>query len=451
MNKILNVFIITVFLITQIVPTLAGEKDFSRAMNGEFGVGTTDFSGRQSYSTIYGEQVVGSHIDDISIQFQYNNSTNDLTIFTPTGTGSQSNNLSMMRVSAGTGVGDQRVESLGSVRYRPGHEVITHFTARFVGADLNVDHHIGIGDEEDEVSIGSQDGVFGVVFKENSNSTFIPQSSFSSDKIDGSKGLNNSSGFKLVEENLNTFMITYGWLGTTPISYYVYGGFSLGWILFHTIDVSNIDQEPHLQNPSLPMHIEVTRSAGTGAESYVETASWRAGAVGGGVEEDNTSNRWSSFFNIDVNVISTAGTGSHMISMRSKSLFQGKTNHVRSLVQSFILASSHNKDLIVAAYPTAILRANDAVFAAALDAAYVDVDTENSVLQVAKLPVSVDISGLLESDIVDLALVQALRINSTPNVKGFNIYPTSEFSIVILPPGSGTGTVSLQGQFKELF
>ena len=100
--------------------------------------------------------------------------------------------------------------------------------------------------------------------------------------------------------------------------------------------------------------------------------------------------------NIDVAVISTAGTGSHMLSMRSKSLFQGKTNHVRSLVQSFILASSHNKDLIVAAYPTALLRANDAVFAAALDAAYVDVDTDNSVLQVAKLPVSVEISGLLE-------------------------------------------------------
>ena len=450
-NKLMHSVAAFVLLLLTSSFAFAGESDFSRAQNGKFGVGMVDFSGRQGYSTIFGEQVVGGHEDNVSVQFQYNNSLRDLIIFTPTGTGSQSNANSMMRVSAGTGVGTQFVESLSSVRYRPGHEVMTHFTARFIGAGVDVTHSIGIGDEDNRVSFGTEDGVFGVWFRKGGVDTFHPQSSFISDRVDGSGGERNSSGFTLDPTKLNTWMITYGWLGSTPLSMYVYAGFRYGWILVHTIDFSNILDNPHLDNPSLPMHVEVIRASGTGVEAYLETGSWRAGTVAGSGAEGNTSDRRSPFFAVDRTVVSTAGTGTHLLSIRSKSTFQGKANHIQALVSEYVIASAHNKDLIVAAYPTAVLRAADPVFAAALDVAYVDINTDNSTLEQAKLPLTVDISGVSDSDIIDLALVQALRTRENLNVQGFNIYPQFEFSIVVLPPGTGTGTISLQGTLIEGF
>lgn len=442
-----------VFLFVMLVISLvfAGENDFSRAQNGKYGVGMDDFSGRQGYSTIFGEQVVGGHEDNVSVQFQYNNSLRDLNIFTPTGTGSQSNANSMMRISAGTGVGSQFVESLSSVRYRPGHEVMTHFTALFVGADTGVTHSIGIGDEDNRVSFGTEDGVFGVWFRKGGVDTFHPQSSFISDRIDGSGGEGNSSGFTLDPTKLNTWMITYGWLGSTPLSMYIYAGFRYGWILVHTIDFSNILDNPHLDNPSLPVHAEVIRASGTGAEAYIETGSWRAGTVAGSAAEGNTSDRRFPFFSIDRSVSSTAGTGTHLISIRSKDLFQGKTNHVQAAVTEYVLASAHNKDLIVAAYPTAVLRAADPVFAAALDADYVDINTADSTLEQAKLPLTVDISGVSDSNIIDLALVQSLSTRENLNLQGFNIFPQFEFSVVVLPSTTGSGTISLQGAIIEGF
>ena len=428
----------------------AGQDSFKRGMNGPFGQGLKDFAGRQGYMTVFGEQVIGSREDDVSVQFQYNNSTNDLKIFAPTGTGGQSNINSMMRVTAGTGVGDQTVESLNSTRYRPGHELMAQFSGRFVGLETNVNHYIGMGDAEDRVAFGTQDGVFGAWFREGGNETFTPQTDFSIDTIDGSKGKGNQTGFTIIPGNENVFMISYGWLGVTPIFYYVYGGFDLGWVLAHVEDPTNALTEPHLDNPSLPMFTQVVRSSGTGVDAFIETGSWRAGVVSGAVEQ-NSSDRWSPFFNVDVAVSSTANIATHVISLRSKSTFQSKTNHVKTIVRLISVASAHNKDLIVATVPTSVLRTLDAVFAVALDAAYVDVDPNNSVMENAKLPLTVNITGLLDSDIVDVLLVKTNGVAENQNVLGTNIYPEGETSLIVLPSTTGSGSVSVQGRFVEQF
>ena len=431
----------------------SGEDSFSRSMNGPFGQGLKDFAGRQGYMTVFGEQVIGSREDDVSVQFQYNNSTNDLTIFTPTGTGGQSNINSMMRVTAGTGVGDQTVESLNSTRYRPGHELMSQFSARFVGLETNVTHQIGMGDVDDRVSFGTQDGVFGVWFREGGNETFVSQTDFSIDTIDGAKGKGNQTGFTIIPENENVFMISYGWLGVTPIFYYVYGGFDLGWVLVHVIDPTNALQEPHLDNPSLPMFAQSTRSSGAGADAFIDTGSWRAGVVSGATEQ-NSSDRWSSFFVTEATVVSTVGIGTHLASLRSGVSFQGKTNHVKTVIRRLLLASAHNKDLIVAIYPTSVLRANDAVFAARLDAAYVSVDPDNSIVELSKnLATSsdIDITGIPESDIIEVFLIAAGTDRENLNIEGAFLYPGQEISFVTLPPGTGSGTMSIQGSFKEQF
>ena len=102
-NKLLAPWLAFALILSSFGQTfaVAGESDFTRGMNGRFGSALVDFAGRQSYNTIFGEQVVGSRIDDINIQFQYNNSTNDLVIATPTGTGGSTWRYSRHRAATG--------------------------------------------------------------------------------------------------------------------------------------------------------------------------------------------------------------------------------------------------------------------------------------------------------------------------------------------------------------
>ena len=146
----------------------------------------TDTSGREAMVSMIGESHVGFKVDDISVNFQYGISTRDISSGGSTsGTGAVGTFKSMATLSSGVGIGEAELLSLDTIRYRAGHECHCAQSIVFGEPEAGVDQFAGFLNGDDGWCFGYQGLVFGLWFIEGSVEAFIPQSSFSQDKIDG--------------------------------------------------------------------------------------------------------------------------------------------------------------------------------------------------------------------------------------------------------------------------
>jgi hypothetical protein len=390
-------------------------------------VSLTDHGGRSPYNTIFGESVMGMRVDDISVQFQYNNSTRDVNTIT-NGTGATSNALSMAAVETGTGVGDSSLTSVDSLRYRPGHQTQCHFTTLYDVPEAVVNQKHGLFNGADGVYFGYEGLAFGVFLLEGSSETFIPQTSWNKDKLDGT----GPSDEILDPQDLNIYGLGFGWLGIAPITYEVLLGGK--WITVHVIDQTNSQDEPHLQNPSLPLQAFIERTSGTGTSKKVRTSSWRAGVVAG-QDESNASNRW---FSADVLTFSpTASVEVPILTLRSNSTFQSKTNHVKSELGVIRFVVDGNKSVAFRGTLNGSLTGD--VFGA--------VDANNSVNSLDTTATA--ITGGSKGPATVLGKVGEERAN----VLGTGIvwYPGQDFTVTVEAAAAFTGTVSVAVRWIEYF
>ena len=307
-----------------------------------------DISGNESRNTITQEQLVAMRTDNINVQFQYNVPVNedsgDVDSVT-SGTGSISHQDSMAVVSSGTGVGFACVESKDSIRYFPGHEFAAEMTAfslpDSVGSEPNTYARWGIGDVNgvgDAMTFAVVDGVFGAVFRSEGVEQFIPQSDFNLDKLDGT----GPSGFDINSDKLDLYTFRGGWYGILPLTYGVFAT-RFGYITAHIIDETNTVTSPHLSNPTLPMFIEAGRTSGTGSDIQVKSASWRGG-ISGQKPESTLADR-KQIVTIEEKTIS-ANADVPIITLKNKTTFQGKTNHVRVRYGTLSIFTDGNKPVI---------------------------------------------------------------------------------------------------------
>lgn len=305
-----------------------------------------DPSGNESRNTVTQEKLVAQRTDNINVQFQYNVPVNEDTSDIdgdPAGTGSITHENSMAVVSSGTGIGSAFIESKDSIRYFPGHEFGAEMTAfslpDSLGAESDTYARWGVGDVGgvgDAMAFAVIDGVFGAVFRSGGAEQFIPQTDFNLDKLDGT----GPSGFNVNSDNLNLYTFRGGWYGVLPLSYGIFAtGF--GYITCHIIDETNTATEPHLSNPTLPMFVEVGRTAGAGSNIQVKTASWRGGISGDrpqGTKADRTQVEA-----VEVKAIPGGNVATPVISLRNNATFQGKVNHVRVRYGTVALAVDGTK------------------------------------------------------------------------------------------------------------
>ncbi len=307
----------------------------------------SDPSGNTARNTLLQEQLVAQRTDNINVQFQYNVPINDDTSDidgSTTGTGTITHNGSQAVVSTGTGIGSAHIESRDSVRYYPGHEFAAELTAFTYDPDLTgVSDTVtrwGLGDvggTGDAMCFIVQDGEFGIEFRSGGVSTFIPRSSFL-DPLDGT----GPSGFDLAQDTLNLWTFRGGWYGILPLQWGIYTT-EKGYITCYVHDMTNSQQSTHLTNPTLPMFVEVERTAGTGDDLSVETASWRGGICGPkpkGSRADRTQ-----VVTIEEKSVA-AGADVPVISLRNNATSQGKTNHVRIRYGTVSLFTDGNKPVI---------------------------------------------------------------------------------------------------------
>jgi hypothetical protein len=292
----------------------------------------------------FGDAVSAVRIDDVSVQFQYDNSTYDVTT-TTTGTGATSNSNSECVLSTGSGVGLASVQSVEVVRYRPGHEAFAFFTAAIAGVDAGVNARIGLFDATDGFWFGCVAGVFGVGRRRGGTDFFTPQASFSEDTIDGA----GSSGFTIDWTKLGIRSIKFGWLGIAPIDFCVFGGRSRGFVLSHVIDLTNTQDTPSIFNPVLPMRAEIERVSGSGAAT-LKTASWNAGTIGDQVNDESGSRGFTGSAER-----TSVTTRINMITIRNESTFQGKTNKVRAHLGQLSFACDGSKPATFGIYEDATI------------------------------------------------------------------------------------------------
>ena len=294
--------------------------------------GTVSIKGARS--TLAQEQLVSMRNDDINVQFQYNvpyNQDQADIVGEVSGTASITHSNSMA-VLQSTSSGSAFLRSVDSIRYFPGHEFAAEMTA-VASSGATGSATWGVGDNGsvgDCVAFTTQNGVFGILFKSNGVSQFIPQTSFNKDKADGT----GPSGKTIIPSNLNLYTIRGGWYGILPISFGWYAGDDGDYITLHTIDRTNLQQQPHLSNPTLPMFVEVSGTA------TISTASWRGG-ICGATPEGTKADRLFNVSVTDKNVVANALTP--VVTLRNNTTFQGKHNHVRARYGTVTLATDGQK------------------------------------------------------------------------------------------------------------
>lgn len=131
-------------------------------------------------------------------------------------------------------------------------------------------------------SNGSLSGTFHVQTSGVADSvTFIPQSAFNLDKLDGT----GTSGMVLNPQTLNVYQINFRWLGAGEIRFAIEDPCSGDMFFFHHIHWANRYDIPHIANPSMKVGYVAASLGGTGTDISVGGAS-----ILGGIEGSIISN-----------------------------------------------------------------------------------------------------------------------------------------------------------------
>jgi len=402
--------------------------------NGSFHTISRDHEGKSPFNTVFGEQIVGTYEDDVSVQFQYNNSTRDITP-TTTGTGSITNVDSQIEVHVGLGIGEAEAVSRDSVRYRPGHEMIFMATTMYDVPEANVRQQHGLLDDMDGVSFGYEGTAFGIFFLEGGNEIVIPQTTWNVDKCDGTGDFDtNRSSFNLDPSKFNIYKISFGWLGIAPISFSVYGGVNRGWVTCHVIDQTNVNGEPHLDNPSLPITMRIERTSGSGADLHMHSSSWRASIIGGGKKAD-AQDRWFSFTDLEFTVV--AGAEVPVFTLRNKGTFQGKNNHVAAELGIVRFTTDLNKSVAFTGVVNGSLTG----------ASFTDINTANSIMSVDDSATAITGGGKGPETVMTKLDAERSDVRGT----GIIIRPGDDFTLTVTAPAGSIGTVSASFRWLEKF
>lgn len=300
-----------------------------------------DFAKRTGFITVFGEQVVGTRQNNINIPFIRNNgnigSTDFLksTIFSSSGTGTQSHLDETAYVESGTDVAESILRSKATNRYITGHSNEVFHTMVFAGHEAGVDSGVGYGEKDtDFIGFGYNGDIFGIWLILRGIKLHIPQTEWNEATL-------LSGDFILDPQKENIGGSSFGWLGVADILFYINTSEN-DWVLVHRHKTANIDTKPHLTDPSRPISEWIERQAGSGDNVKVGTSSWYGGTVGNratGTGADKTP-----LIQRD-GVVVPAGIETILVSLRNKLTFAGKPNTVAIRYGTLTLVSDGQKSV----------------------------------------------------------------------------------------------------------
>lgn len=227
----------------------------------------------------FGKLMVSQQHNDIDLQFFRDDPNNILTITSVAGgTATEQPGYAQFATSTAT-TGSIQGVSLDKTHYHSGGEMFTLFTAAFLdGGQPTSFQRIGLFDALDGLFLGYENTTFGVTIRTGGVDTQTDRVSFNVDTLSG------SSTSKFTRAGIpeaidltktNVFKIRFGWLGSAPIKFEVMSPDG-DWVLFHIIRQPNLSATPSIENPDLPMTVQITKTAGA-TNIRINSNCWGAG------------------------------------------------------------------------------------------------------------------------------------------------------------------------------
>ena len=215
-------------------------------------------------SDVLGTAVTGSRNNEVEISFFTAFNSDVITNTTASG-GSATITGGHARYRTGANAtGAAKGVSVYSCKYRPAHEQYVFFTAAFTTGVANSYQRIGLYDTNNGFFIGYEGTSFGVTLRTGASDTTTARASWNGDPLDGSAGSLFTRGGSAEAINLtysNLYRIRFAWLGSASILFEVFSPDG-AWVTFHTIKIPNSQLDPSIQNPELPITIDVAKTSG---------------------------------------------------------------------------------------------------------------------------------------------------------------------------------------------
>ena len=203
--------------------------------------------------TAFGEVQVAQMTPVSQVDFVYGLNS-ETTNTTNTGIGSASASGALLTVQTGANTNSSsQVVTRRSAKYRPGQGVNGRFTALYTTGAANSKQYAGLFDEDfDEgFGFGYNGTAFGIVSIKGGTETWVDQTVWSVDTMDGDADVANPSGVTLDPTKGNVFMIQFQYLGFGAIRFLVENPTTGEFQLVHTIEFANANTETSLNNPTV--------------------------------------------------------------------------------------------------------------------------------------------------------------------------------------------------------
>jgi hypothetical protein len=232
---------------------------------------------------LFGSAVSGSRYNQVEIDYSTTDpdSISDITV-TKTSTGDASNSGGQAVFTTGSNTsGAIKAVTNTSITYRPHAESYVAFTAIFSAGLANTYQRIGLYDTNNGFFIGYEGTSFGITKRSGAVDTTVTQASFSEDTLTGQTGsgyTRNGTPEAIDFTKDNLFRIRFGWLGAAPIYYEVFSPDGT-WVVFHKIKHPNTAAVPTIQNPNLPITLDVKKTTAGATVLTMNTACWAAGTT----------------------------------------------------------------------------------------------------------------------------------------------------------------------------
>ena len=228
------------------------------------------------------QTIIANRYNQIEIKYDQTDPDliTDLTV-TKTTTGDASNvgGQALFTTGANTNGGVKAVTN-ASVLYRPHAEIYAAFTAIWTSGGLaNSYQRIGIYDTNNGFFIGYEGTVFGITLRKATVDTQTPQASWNVDTLTGGVGSKYTRAGVPEAANFaldNLFRVRYGWLGAAPIIWEIFSPDG-AWVVFHIVRYPNTSTTPTIENPDLPMTLDLKKTGGGATVLNMNTACWGAG------------------------------------------------------------------------------------------------------------------------------------------------------------------------------
>jgi hypothetical protein len=155
------------------------------------------------------------------------------------------------------------------------------FSCIFTTGITNSYQRIGLYDTSNGFYIGYEGTAFGITIRKGGVNTTTQRASFNTDTLTGAAGSNftrNGVPESLDPTKDNLYRVRFGWLGAAPIFFEVMSPDG-EWVIFHIIKHPNTVAATSINNPELPITLDVQKTAADATVLTVSTACWAAGTT----------------------------------------------------------------------------------------------------------------------------------------------------------------------------